>query len=99
MNKYKELIIQYDRIKQSLIDSIKEIVKDKGGIIDLENYFYIHEDDMEIELINLYIKDDKLYCNFRYYEDLAKDCTCINVNKFSGDTFRYLLLYLDRTYN
>lgn len=99
MSKYKELIIQYDRIKQSLIDYIKEIVKDKGGIIEFENYFYIHEEYVEIELINLYIKNDKLYCKFRHYEDLAKDCTCIKINDFSGDTFRNLLHYLDNTYN
>lgn len=98
MDKIKKLIKQYDDIKQSIVDTIKEFVENKGGKITLENYFYIHEEDIEIELQSLYIKNNILYYDFRYYDDGVEDISYICVNTFSGDTFRCLLNYLYKTY-
>lgn len=98
MSKFKELISQYDDVKKSLVDSVKEFVENKGGKIALEDYFYINENDEEIELQSLYIKNDKLYCAFRYYEDCEDDFSYIDENTFSGDTFRNLLNYLNKTF-
>ena len=41
MDKIKELIKQYDDIKKSIVDAIKEFVENKGGKITIENDFYI----------------------------------------------------------
>lgn len=98
MDKIKELIKQYDDIKTSIVDAIKDFVKNKGGKITLDYYFYIHEENIEIELTSLYLENDKLCCSLRHYDDLEKKLGYINENSFSGDTFRYLLSYLDKIY-
>lgn len=98
MSKFKELITQYDDIKKSLVDSIKEFVEDKGGKLTLEEEFYIDEDEVEISLQCLYIKNDKLYSSFLYVDDMEEDNGPIYTKSFSGDTFRNLLSYLDNTF-
>lgn len=98
MSKIKEIINQYDDIKKSLVDTIKEFVNDKGGKITLEDYFYVNEKDAEIEMQSLYIKDDKLYCTFQYYDDGEEDFSYIGENTFSGDTLRNLLNYIYKTF-
>lgn len=98
MSKFKELIIQYDDIKKSLLDSIKEFVNNKGGELTLEEKFYINEGEVEISLQSLYIKNDKLYSSFLYVDDMEEDNGPINAKTFSGDTFRNLLDYLDKTF-
>lgn len=94
MSKVKEVINQYDEIKKSLVSSIKEFVNDKGGKITLEDYFYVDEKDAEIEIQSLYVKNDKLYCTFQYYDDEEEDYDYINENSYNGDTLRDLLEYI-----
>lgn len=98
MDKIKELIKQYDDIKKSIVDAIKEFVENQGGKITIENDFYINEDDVEIELQSLYIENDILYYNFLYYNDLEEDNAPISTDSFSGDVFRNLLNYLDNNF-
>ena len=98
MDKIKELIKQYDDIKKSIVDAIKEFVENKGGKITIETDFYINEDDVEIELQSLYIENDILYYNFCYYDDLEEDNAPISTDSFTGDTFRELLKYLDNNF-
>ncbi len=97
MDKIKKLIKQYDDIKKSIVDTIKEFVENKGGKITLDTYFYIH-DDIEIELQSLYIENDNLFFAIRYHEDREEDIILIRDTKFSGDTFRCLLNHLYKNY-